>query len=384
MQLRTLLLPSLLIASLSAGEEKISINYLYYDEDRGRTTIHTPSLSLTKELFDGEYILSLSYLHDTVTGATPTYYDSSTGASARIPQGVLMEEDIRYGNIPYEEDREALSLTLTGRLRESRDEVKVGYTFSHEDDYISKGVSLQYLHYTDPSKNLSLTYGISYQLNYPKIPCFTNHPECDSVTGASVVTKRSEQITLQLGLTQILDKRSLIKSSLFGIIENGYLSNPYMRVVTGYGSYAPKIEAEVKPPHRKAIGWRIEYRRASEDKRRVGDLALRLYYDDWEIFSATLTGRFDWQMTEKLLIGIEGRWYRQSAAFFYTSRGSPGPLTSSLSSDRRVSSFSSYETTLCSRYRLNDTISLHLEGGYYTQPKYFDALYIMTGVEYHF
>ncbi|NPA64594.1 MAG: DUF3570 domain-containing protein [Epsilonproteobacteria bacterium] len=379
MQLKSIALSALLLGSLHA-QDSVSLNYIYYDEDSGRTTIKSPHLHITKE-FGTDYVAEFSYAYDSVSGASPTFYDAASGASAKVPKGVLLPQDIVYGDIPYEDQRRSYQALLTKRLPQSRDEITLGWSFSKEHDYISREASLQYLHYTDRSKNRSLTFGISYQLNHPKIYCFLNTGDCDSETGASVKTKRLEVISTEVGMTQILTKTSLVKGSLFFIGENGYLSNPYMRVVRYYDSYAPQITPERKPSERQAYGLTIEYKKAFGDI--YTSLHYRLYHDDWDITSHTITSSLTKELTKALLGTFKLRLYTQSEAEFYSGAKDYFTDQKYASSDRRISSFSSTEATLCLRYRFNDTIAFNVEGSFYHQ-KYFDAAYGSIGVEYRF
>ncbi len=380
MQLRAIALSALLLSSAYASDE-VSFNYIYYDEDSGRTTIKSPHLYLKKE-FGADYVSEFSYTYDSVSGASPTYYDASSGASAKIPEGVLYPEDIVYGDIPYEDERRAYSLLLTKRMPKTRDELSVGWSFSKENDYISREISLQYLHYTDYTKNRSLTLGVSYQHNNPKVSCYLNPGYCDSTTGASVKTEKLDVVTIEAGVTQILTKDSLIKGSLFYIGEDGYLSNPYMRVVRYYDSYSPILAPERKPEERNAYGTLLEYKKSWQNGY-FAQLSYRLYHDDWEITSHTAQSSVTKEWAKGLAATFKLRLYHQSSAYFYN--GSIDYFTDQkyASSDRRLSSFSSFESTLCFKFPINDTITVDLEGSYYHQ-KYFDSIYGSIGVKYSF
>jgi hypothetical protein len=89
----------------------------------------------------------------------------------------------------------------------------------------------------------------------------------------------------------------------------------------------------------------------------------------------------EWNNNSALTLKL--RFYHQSEAEFYS--GSIGYFTDEqyASSDRRVSEFSSFETTLCYKYPINSRISINLESSYYHQ-KYFNALYGSIGVNYSF
>ncbi len=207
-----------------------------------------------------DYTLNATFTHDSVSGVSPTYYDTQSGASAKVPDGVIYQSDTEYGDTDYEDERKAVSLSLTKRFK-NRDELTIGGDYSSEYDYDSTEVSAEYLHYLDSSKNQSITIGGSYQKNDISIYCRLNTGACDSSSGASEKVKDLEVITTQIGFTQILDKTSLVKTSLFYINEDGYLSNPYMRVIRDYNTN-PKIAPEKKPDSRKAYGAMVEYSKA--------------------------------------------------------------------------------------------------------------------------
>ena len=381
MQLKSIALSALLVASLEAGDS-VGVHYMYYDEDSARTIVKSPSFSLHKEIgFD--YDIDIHITHDTVSGASPTYFDAASGASARLPEGIVYPQDIVYGDIPYEDHRTAFSLSVTKRSPVTRDEMKFGYSYSNEEDYLSQELSFGMLHYLDASKNSSIGYGVSYQRNKPKIYCFLDPNECDAISGASAmsVTKRLEAINLFWGYTQILSQTSLARASIFAIFENGYLSNPYMRVVRNYGTFDLSITPEKKPSKRNAIGFVLEYKEAFEEV--MTNVSYRFYSDDWSIVSHTL----DCSLTKEFAksdasVGI--RYYNQSRAFFYSALKDYFTTQRYASSDRRMASFDSWNVRLCWSYHYNKRITFDIDGGYYLQPRYYHSLYSGIGVRYRF
>lgn len=383
MQLRLSVLASLfLLSSAVNAEDFVSVQYMSYDEDSGRTTIHTPAVEINKE-FGVDYTLNATFVHDTVSGASPTYYDASSGASAKLPSGITDRKDIVYGNVPYEEKRTAVGITLTKRFP-SRDELKIGYDYSDENDYTSNEISMEFLHFLDSSKNSSLSLGLSYQKNDADIYCFLGNEECDTVSSASskVVTKDLDVITGEIGYTRIIDKTSLIKGSVFYIYEDGYLSNPYMRVVRDYYT-SPKISPERKPDERKAYGATLEYAKALSDKL-SSVVSYRFYDDDWDITSHTLNIKAYYEYNDKLTIGVGFRGYTQTAAKFFSGRRDFFTDQKYASSDRRVSEFDSYNYDMTLSYELNEKTVVNMGVGYYDQPEYFDAFYYDLGFKYFF
>ncbi|NPA73224.1 MAG: DUF3570 domain-containing protein [Epsilonproteobacteria bacterium] len=381
MQLRKLSVIACALLALNVhAEDYISVQYVSYDEDSGRTTIDTPSIEINKD-FGADYTLNLSYVHDTVSGASPTYYDASSGASAKIPDGALYKDDIKYDNIPYKDKREAFSASLTKRFA-SRDELSLGWNYSDENDYTSREFSLQYLHYLDRSKNSSLTFGYSHQSNKVGIECSLGNSICDTYTGASAIHKNLQVNTYEIGFTQIIDKTSLAKASIFYIGENGYLSNPYMRVVRDYNTN-PKITEESKPGERDAYGFTVNYTKALRSNlSTINDY--RFYHDDWGITSHTLSTELQYEWNDKLTTGIGFRYYTQSEADFFSPYIDYFTDQKYASSDRRMSDFDSYAYKLVIDYKITDKIRLNSSINYYDQPKWLDAVYYSVGVKYLF
>jgi len=377
----SLIASSVLLASTLYGENYVSVQYMSYDEDSGRTTIHTPAIEINRD-FGMDYTLNLSFLHDSVSGASPIYYDASSGASATIPDGMIYKSDIVYGDVDYDEDRRAFGATLTKRLP-SRDELTFGLNFSDEDDYESKEFSLEYLHYLDKSKNSSLSFGASYQRNKVGIYCFLNTDECDSASGASsdIKEKDLDVLTFEIGYTQVLDRKSQVKYSVFMIDEDGYLSNPYMRVVRDYYTDV-KISADSKPDSRKALGFTMEY--AKELRKNLSSISYyRFYDDDWGITSHTFSQRFYYEY-DRWTFGLGFRGYTQSKADFFSGRRDYFTDQKYASSDRRVSEFDSYDYTFMTSYKVNSDLDINMAVGYYDQPEYLDARYYNFGFKYKF
>jgi len=381
MQLKLSLITCSLLATTSLmAEDYVTIEYMGYDEESGRTTISTPSIEINKD-FGADYTLNLSVAHDSVSGASPIFHDSSSGASAKIPDGTINPNDIEYSNVDYEDERTAVGVNLTKRF-ESRDELTVGGNYSKEHDYESKEMSIEYLHYLDSSKNQSISIGTSYQKNDVSVYCSLNTDECDSSSGASEKVKDLDVISSEIGFTQTIDKTSQLKASLFYISEDGYLSNPYMRVVREYNTN-PKITEDKKPNSRKAYGALFQYSKALNEKLTTVS-SYRFYTDDWDISSHTLKSELYYEFNDKLTTGVGLRYYTQSEAEFYNSSMDYFTNQTHASSDRRMSSFDSLNYKLSGDYKISSDISVNASLNYYDQPDYFDAFYYNVGVKYLF
>jgi len=145
------------------GEDYVRVEVLQYNENDSRVSVLAPTIEVNKE-FGTDYTLNVDIVADSVSGASPTYYDTASGASA-YSRGVQNDPTkIKKGNVNFEEQRTAIGANLTTRF-DSRDELQTGINFSAEHDFYSAELSGSYLHYLDGSKNQSLTIGGSYQNN---------------------------------------------------------------------------------------------------------------------------------------------------------------------------------------------------------------------------
>ena len=369
----------LLVVSNLCADDYISVQYMNYDEESGRTTVSTPAIEISKD-FGVDYNIKASFVHDALSGASPTWYDSSSGATSMISDGTLFQDDIVYDYIDYDDSRDAFAAAITTRFA-SRDELTFGLNYSNENDYTSREISVEFLHYLDALKNRSLTFGFSYQNN--DVTVFCSDSSCDASSGASPKKreKEIEVLTAQVGITQIIDADSLVKAALFYIAEEGYLSNPYMNVVRDYYGLV-HLTLESKPDTRDAYGMQIEYYKS------LGALSYnasyRLYNDDWEIMSHTFDLQLYYAYSKKLTVGVGGRFYTQDSAYFYSDRKDYFTDERYASSDRRVSDFASYNAMFSAKYRFYEDLSVNASLNYYTQPEYFDAIYYNFGFIYEF
>ncbi len=382
MQLRTklsLIACSLLVSSSLMAEDYVSVQYINYDESDDRVSISSPSIELSKD-FGVDYNLKVGFTADSVSGASPTWYDASSGASAYSRGENVHIDDVDYGNVVYEDDRVAASALLTTRF-ESRDELSVGINYSSENDYIAREASAQYLHYLNTSKNQSLSFGISYQANSIEVQCIENSV-CDTSSGASD-TQDLNVISTDLGFTQILDENSLAKVSLFYTSEDGYLSNPYMNVVRGYdpSSSIVDVVAENKPDERVSYGGTLQYTVALNSQI-SSNTTYRFYSDDWDINSHTISSELYYELDNSWLFGAGLRYYTQSEAEFYSNTFFANEEYAS--SDERMRSFDAIGYKASVDYRVSKAISTNFGLNYYDQLDSFNAIYYNIGLKYRF
>lgn len=380
------------------ADDYASVQYLYYNESDGRISVSSPTFEINKD-FGVSDTLNFTGTYDAISGASPTYYDASSGASATADADVstlaprrvglrnydlgrnpTSPENVAYGNIEVHERRNALSAMLTHRFA-SQDELRVGLNWALEYDVYVYAGSAEYRHYLDPSKNQSLSLGLAFEYHANLVPCGPYSSGCDASSGSSEQID-SQHYNLQLAYTRTLDPLSQISLTGFFLPERGYLSNPYKNVVRDFDT-APLITNEHRPDSRNAGGAALDYSRGVTPGVSL-HTGYRYYLDDWRVQSHTPYVRMYDQVTAPLRVELGYRYYAQSAASFYSGARDTFTDEPYASSDDRLSDFNAFEATLGLQWQLSQTLTYNLSGSYYAQSTGLIARYLVTGLRLDF
>ena len=385
MQLRISLVTATLLTSMAAqAQDYVSIQHLEYSESENRTSVSAPSIVINKDI-GTDYTLNVNLVADSISGASETYYDAISGASAYSRGIGVNANDVKYGNVEYEDTRVAGGIILTTRF-DNRDELTTGINYSSESDFYSAEGSVEYMHWLDNSKNSSVSLGASYQANEILVKCSPDSitSTCDTASGASEA-KTNNALNLQASYFQNIDAQSYIKTSLFYIGDSGYLTNPYSNVVRNYNEVAntADVVGENRPDSRKAFGASVKYANAITNHLSA-HIGYRYYTDDWNIDSHTIDTDFYYEPTSSWLFKFGLRYYMQSEADFYSANKNNFTNETYASSDIRLSDFDAitYKTDL--EYKVSDDFSVNFGVNYYDQSTGIDALYLITGLTYKF
>jgi hypothetical protein len=373
----SLVTASLLFASSAFSQDYVRINYMQYDENDNRVSVKAPSIEINKDI-GVNYTLNTTVVTDTVSGATPIYVDSSSGASAFNSRGT--NKIPTNNNIIFSEQRTSGNLSLVKRLQ-NRDEITTALSKSYESDYDANTMSVDYLHWANESKNRSYNIGVSFAVNNVLIRDCSYNAQCGTPDTISSASKKetSKTIATQLGVTQIINKTSLYKVDMFYSKEDGYLSNPYYNVVRNTN----KIVAETRPNKRVAYGFNLKYIKAFTNKF-SSKFKYKFYKDDWEITSHTVDINSYYELNTKFTLGLGLRYYIQNEAMFYNESTKYFTTEQYASHDDRLSSFNS--TTLKSSldYKYSNKTSYDISLNKYKQSTGLSAFYSTIGFKYKF
>jgi hypothetical protein len=296
---------------------------LAYYHENGRVTAVEPVVNVSKVFADGES-LSFNATFDALSGASPNgalpsrSSQTFTGPSGKASRAYTIAPGQLPADPNYSDNRFAAGGNWTLPLTRV-DNLSVGGKFSVEDDFVSVTADASIAHdFND--KNTTLSFGIYNEFDslHPiggTPVAGSDYPLAEKQTGG----KSKDGVGALLGITQVMTRTWLSEFNLSVDRFKGYLNDPYKitSIIDSTGN-TTGYEFENRPDQRtrKSAYW--ENRVALSSQLSTG-LSLRYMSDDWGVRSDTaqLHLRWSWSNRERY-IEPTFRWYRQTAADFYT------------------------------------------------------------------
>jgi hypothetical protein len=298
-----------------AEQDAITLQKMTYSESQERIEVEYSAATVSYSI-GTDFTLRFNATEDVISGATPIWDLTSEASSNKSPDadsGYISDPQDSIKAFTYQleemaDERSAWNTSLTWRTPVARDEISLGVSSSKEEDYTSKGVSLEYLHHLDASKNRSLSLGLSQLKNEAE---FRRLGEW----------KDAEYTTLQIGLSQVFTPKLLAKAAFFMMREDGALTNPYQTVVRkvnlgepGSPDFYYFLAQEQRPDSRAIEG--MDVRAAWRIKLLGEPLTLhgnwRGYRDDWGVIANTLE--------QKTYLGDSSGWGQVSLGLRYSNQ----------------------------------------------------------------
>ena len=175
------------------------------------------------------------------------------------------------------------------------------------------------------------------------------------------IEKDRESASLFVGVTQVLDSKSLIQTNLSLTRDTGFLTDPYKLTLI-----EDTISQENRPDDRNKGALLVRY------IRHVGDdasahLSYRFYGDDWSMSAHTVEGAWYQNFSNDWLVSPSIRYYTQHKADFYAPYFTHTRSGGNYSSDYRLASFGSVMAGLKIEKTFNKNTKLDLRAEYYTR-----------------
>jgi len=322
-----LALPGVASNAAAEGTERYVADYTYsfYSEDdidsskvspgseTSRYEIHNHQFRVAAPIA-ARFDLGLDVAYETMSGATPWYIIPDVdGDPVQVMTGATIEEA-----------RTDASLNGTYHLETGRATGAMG--ISVENDYLAFNGSVSGERYFN-EKNTTLNGGGGFSID--KIE------PVDADTDPFRPSKENKQsFSLFSGVSQVLGRSSVINSTLNYQFSNGFLSDPYKRVLV---EGAPIGDS--RPDTRHQITWLTRLRQHADFMNGAFHADYRFYIDTWQINSHTIDVAWYQNLPWGLRLIPSLRYYTQSAAKFYAPWFEVAPSSGHASSDYRLSPF---------------------------------------------
>ncbi len=321
---------------------------LAYYHEQGRIQAIEPIVNASKAFSDGE-ALSLNATFDSLSGSSPN--GALTGRAPQTfasPSGTSLTGKRTYttpaGELPvdpkYHDQRLAVGGDWTVPLTRVT-QLSAGGKLSEEHDFLSATVNATIAHDFN-EKNTTVSFGISDE--YDSIKPIGGAPVAGSAYSLfdKAGNKAKDGVGILVGMTQVMTRNWLTEFNVSVDRFTGYLNDPYkiISVVDTAGNTTGYVyESRPDQRIRKSAYWE---NRVTWTNQVSTALSLRAMADDWGVRSDTAQLHLHLSFSDRdRYIEPSLRWYRQTAAEFYTpwALGTEKPASSYESSDSRLAAF---------------------------------------------
>src|SRR5882757_1271543 len=317
---------------------------LAYYHENGRIEAIEPVVNVAKTFADGQ-ALALNVTFDALSGSSPngalTSHSVQTFSS---PSGKASHSyTTAPGQLPvdsnYSDVRIAVGADWSVPITRVT-EVSVGGKVSGEDDFYSATVSASIAHDFN-EKNTTLTFGLNNEFDSLRPIGGAPVPGSDYALSAKTGSKTKDGVGVVIGLTQVMSRSWVTEFNLSVDRFKGYLNDPYkITSIIDIAGNTTGYEFESRPDQRtrKSAYWE---NRVAWNRQMSTALSLRYMSDNWGVRSDTAQLHFHWSLSDVRYIEPSIRWYRQTAADFYTPfiLATEQPAVGYQSSDSRLGPF---------------------------------------------
>jgi hypothetical protein len=342
-----LLCSACLAAATSHAAEDTQYEYKFesYREDHG-LRVFSQYYDL-KHLFSTGTTVDFRYVIDALSGATPPGTYAEYGGAPDIAQ--------------MKDERRSVGLSTSQKI--DNHEVNFEFVQSHESDYLSNSYALSdKAEFND--KNTTVSGGVSFTDDLVESRPFITTNSTD---------RRKENIDLALGVSQILDKNTVVDLNATYGRAHGYLNDQY-KYITQFDPYTVggvqymnvTDFPENRPPQRDRFALKIAARHYLENPGAGLEGSYRFFCDGDGVISHTFEFTWSQQIGDRLIVSPFFRYYIQSAANYYypylpTGFPTSDPATGQApyySSDYRLAALQSFGFGASVDLRITDSLKL--------------------------
>ncbi|MFK7817069.1 MAG: DUF3570 domain-containing protein [Gammaproteobacteria bacterium] len=312
-------------AAVAANEPKLSLQLTRYDEDsipsgdadpnagdRDRYEIDVLQVQFLYPVND-KFQVTTSFTYDDMSGSSPWFVRPDANGDPLVVMSGATIDDTRYD---YRVGAQYFGEKYT---------VSPSIGYSKEKDYTAVFGGVQ-VDYEFPNKATSVSGGVSVSFD-----------EIDPTQEAGVVrvnNEDKENYSFFGTINQVINKHTIIQSTVGVSIFDGYLSDPYKQVFLPTGNLP-----DSRPDDRIQYTWSTRLRRYSELFAAAFHVDYRFYYDDWNVRSHTLDLGLHKVTESGWAFDTSIRYYTQTQADFYEPFYTEARADGEYSSDYRLSPY---------------------------------------------
>ena len=321
------------LAQAEGSDWDIDTAFLYYGESDGRVQAAEPAIYAGRNFGDDDRI-DLRLVVDVLTGATPNGAHASTVPQTFTTPSGSGSYTTPAGETPLDESFHDTRVAAGADWTISLDRLSkliLGINVSSEYDYISAGISTTYTRDFN-NRTTTLTAGVAFNNDTINpvggVPIeFAPMVQQDLPLNRNGSSETKTISDLIIGVTQIVNRKTIIQLNYTFGMTDGYQNDPYKIVtvvdpVTGLPTL-PTMAAtgdlpyvyEKRPDSRQRNA--LFFNSAHHLTEDVIHFSYRYFWDDWGITSHTLDLRYRYQLANSYLMP-HVRYYSQDAADFYT------------------------------------------------------------------
>lgn len=295
---------SVLASELPVDELQINLNSYF---DNLRLNVFYPDISIRKSIFEKTSV-NVRYLVDAITSASMKSQFSNVQSWENVRQGLdaitSASPKPGYGggdDIP-DELRHEIGAGITQMIGDAT--ISFNNLYSIEHDYDSETIALSA---AIPMAKQNTTLNFGYTRSWDNI-----YPE-------TRLWKAKKDVTsVNLGLSQVMSKDFILQADAFYSYLSGFLEDAYQVV------FIPDYENNILNAYENRYpDARTRYALGLRGIHRLGEyssleLGYRIYDDDWNITSHTISAKYrEMMMDNSLVLEFGLRSYFQSSAYFY-------------------------------------------------------------------
>ena len=287
---------------------------------------------------EGDRTASVKFTYDGLTGASPSGAAPSRHIQTFTRPSGQASYSVAPGSMPLDNTFTDSRISLDGSISLPLNRLVVssfGGHYSNEHDYSSFGINSSLtLDLFRKNTTIGVSGALSHDLVSPKSgaptpftalmaqPVNVGGGEGDEEGGAVGGPSKSKNVLdAVVSLTQILDRKTLVRFNYSYSRSAGYLNDPYkiLSVVQNQNDVEPgepvQYLFESRPDLRMKYAWFGQIRRYIAGN--TIDLSYRYFWDDWGIKSHTTELFYLQQLGRGFAVKPHLRWYQQSQADFY-------------------------------------------------------------------